>query len=164
LTPLRRSLSIITMRTAATVVLVLVLGACASAAPSSGPGQVLHVVNNSDRAVMVMTGSLLDDSPTTAARPCGGEVALAVAPASYEDDGRLMAMLAIDPNGALDVALKDYEGDPIDMPGSFSASPIWSDGTLDGRLPIYLTVASDLTVTETAAPSKRSTAACVPAY
>ena len=91
-------------------------------------------------------------------------MAIAVAPSLYQDDGRLMAFLAIDPNGALDVALKDYEGDPIDMPGTFSASPIWSDGTLAGRLPIYLTVASDMTVTESAAPSARSTAACVPAY
>ncbi len=152
------------MRIAATFVLVLALSACAPATPSNVPGQVLHVVNNSDRAVLLTTGSPLDDNSSTAARPCGGEVALAVAPAIHEDDGRLMALLAIDPSGALDVALKDYEGDPIDMPGTFSADPIWSDGTLAGRLPIYLTVSSDLTVTESAAPSARSIAACVPAY
>lgn len=152
------------MRTAGAFVLVLALGACAPAEPSSHHGQVIHVLNNSDRAVMVMTGSPLDDNPSTAARPCGGEVALAVGTASYEDDGRLMAMLAIDPSGALDVALQGFEGDPVDMPETFSADPIWSDGTLAGRLPIYLTVASDLTVTESAEPSARSTGACRPAY
>lgn len=152
------------MKIAAAFVLVLALGACAPVTPSNVPGQVLHVVNYSDRAVMVTMGSPLDDNPSTATGPCGGEVSRAVAPASYEDDGRLMAMLAIDPSGALDVALKDYEGDPVDMPGTFSADPIWSDGTLAGRLPIYLTVAPDLTVTESAAPSARSTAVCVPAY
>jgi len=152
------------MRIAATFVLVLALGACAPATPSNVSGQVIHVVNDSARAVMVTMGSLLDDNPTTAARPCGGEVEVVITPANYEDDGRLMAFLAIDPNGVLDVALKAYQGDPIDMPGTFSASPIWSDGTLAGRLPIYLTVASGLTVTESAAPSARSAAACVPAY
>jgi hypothetical protein len=151
------------MRIAASFALVLALGACSPATPSNDPGQVIHVLNDSDRAVMVKTG-FMDDHPGTAARPCGGEVVIAVAPADYEDDGRLMAVLAIDPSGAFDVELKTYEGDPIDMPGTFSASILWSDGTLAGRLPIYLTIASDLTVTESAAPSARSAAACVPAY
>ena len=155
--------SITPMRSAAAFVLVLFLGACGPAAPSPPPGQVIHVVNDSDRAVMLTLGSPLQDIASTAAKPCGGEVTLSVAPASYEDDGRLMALLAIDPTGALDVALKDYEGDPLGMPGTFSASPIWSDGTLAGRLPIYLTVASDLTVTESVAPGARPNAACSPA-
>ncbi len=152
------------MRIAASFVLVLALCACAPATPSNVAGQVIHVVNNSNRAVTLTTGGPLDDNPSTAAGPCGGQAALPVVPANYEPDGRLIAFLAIDPSGALDVALKSYTGDPIDMPGTFSASSIWAHGTLAGRLPIYLTVASDLTVTESAAPTGRATAACVPAY
>lgn len=114
---------------------------------------------------MVMTGSLLDLArPSTAVRPCGGEARLAVDPAGYEEDGRLMAFIGIDPNGVLDVTLKSYQGDPVNMPGNFTEDPIWSAGTLAGRLPIYLTVARDLSVTESTAPGARSTAACVPAY
>jgi hypothetical protein len=153
------------MRIAAALALALVTAGCSPATPPSAPGQAIHVVNDSNRAVMLMTGGPLGNHrTTTAAAPCGGQVSLAVSPASYEQDGRLMSFLSIDPNGAFDVALKAYQGDPIDMPGSFSASPIWSDGTLAGRLPIYLTVAADLTVTESAAPSLPSAASCAPAY
>lgn len=110
------------------------------------------------------SGSLLNNSPATAARPCGGEVTLAVKPADYETDGRLLAFLAVDSNGMFDAALKGYEGDPLDMPGDFLGSPIWSDGTLAGRLPLYLTVAPDLTVTESGAPTSQPSITCVPAY
>ena len=44
------------MRIVTTFILVLALGACAPATPSSDPGQILHVVNNSDRAVMADDG------------------------------------------------------------------------------------------------------------
>lgn len=146
------------------VPLLMVVAGCASATPTADPGQVIHVRNDSNRAVIVSTGSLLEDHPTTAARPCGGEVTLAVSPADYETDGRLLALLAVGSDGTFDAALKAYDGDPIDMPGNFAALPIWSDGTLAGRLPLYLTVAADLTVTATGAPTSQPSVSCVPAY
>lgn len=154
----------VAVRIIAALVLVLVATGCGPTVPSAAPGQVLHVINDSNRAVMVATGSLLVAHATTAARPCGGEVAVIIDPSSYEDDGRLMSFIVVDPNGVFDVALKGYSGDPIDMPGNFSGDQIWSDGTLAGRLPLYLTVAADLTVTESASPAPRSTTTCVPAY
>ncbi len=151
--------------------LVLAVAGCGSTTPTADPGQVIHVRNDSNRAVIVSSGSmlmssgsLLNNSPATAARPCGGEVTLAVKPADYETDGRLLAFLAVDSNGMFDAALKGYEGDPLDMPGDFLGSPIWSDGTLAGRLPLYLTVAPDLTVTESGAPTSQPSITCVPAY
>ena len=152
------------MKAVAMFIVLLAIAGCSTVQPTPDPGQVLHLVNNSGRAVMLETGSILDDQPPTAARPCGGEVSVAVTPASYEEDGRLIAALAIDPSGNFDVALRDYVGDPVDMPGTFTASLIWSDGTLAGRLPIYLTVASDLTVASSSEPSPQSASGCVPTY
>ena len=152
------------MRTAAALVVCLIVVGCGSPPPSTAPDQFIHVINESNRALMVATGFLLDTKGATAARPCGGEVSLQIDPSSYEDDGRLLAFIGMDPNGAFDLALKAFAGDPIDMPGNFSAVPIWSDGTLAGRLPVDLTVAGDLTVTETDPSTPRSSAACVPAY
>ena len=152
------------MRIVAALVMCLIVVGCGSPPPSTAPDQFIHVINESNRAVMVATGLLLDTKGATAARPCGGEVSLQVDPSSYEDDGRLLAFIGVDLSGAFDVSLKAFAGDPIEMPGNFSAVPIWSDGTLTGRLPLYLTVAADLTVTETDPSSPRSSAACVPAY
>jgi hypothetical protein len=147
----------------ASLAFVLVIASCSSDIPTAVPGQVIHVVNDSDRAVMVASGNPLQEQPTTAARPCGGAASLAVT-TEAGDDGRVMAFLSVDPNGAFDAALKAYEGDPLDMPGTFSATIIWSDGTLAGRLPIYLTVAPDLTVTASATPGARPTSDCIPAF
>ncbi len=152
------------MKAVTMFIVMLAVAGCSTVQPTPDPAQVIHLVNNSGRAVVLEAGGILDDQPTTAARPCGGEASVAVTPASYEEDGRLIAGLAIDPSGSFDVTLSDYVGDPIDMPGTFTASPIWSDGTLAGRLPIYLTVASDLTVTSSSEPSPSSTDGCVPAY
>ncbi len=152
------------MKAVAMLVVLLALAGCSTVQPTPDPGQVIHLVNNSGRAVMLEAGSLLDDQMPTAARPCGGEASVAVTAASYENDGRLIAGLAIDPSGSLDVALRGYVGDPIDMPGTFTASLIWSDGTLAGRLPMVLTVASDLTVTESSEPGPPSAVGCLPMY
>ena len=152
------------MKAVAMLTVLLALAGCSTVQPTPDPGQVIHLVNNSSRAVMLEAGGLLDGQTPTAARPCGGEASVAVTPASYEVDGRLIAGLAIDPSGSFDVALRGYVGDPIDMPGTFMASPIWSDGTLAGRLPLFLTVASDLTVTESAEPGRPDPVGCTPMY
>jgi hypothetical protein len=152
------------MRTAATFVLVLALAACSPSERSPDPTQVIQVVNNSNRAVIVSIGGLLDAHQNTAARPCGGILSVAISPDSYERDGRLLAMLSIDPNGLFDIALRDFTGDPGDMDGTFTTEPIWSDGTLAGRLPIHITVAPDLTVSAGEDASTPIPAACTPAY
>ena len=152
------------MKPVAMLAVMLAIAGCSAVPPTPDPGQVIHLVNNSGRAVMLEAGSILDDQPTTAARACGGEASMAVTSVSYEEDGRLIAGLAIDPSGSLDIALRDYVGDPIDMPGTFTASLIWSDGTLAGRLPVYLTVAPDLTVTASSEPSSPAATGCTPTY
>lgn len=136
-----------------------------SPAPSHDPRQTIRVLNNTNRAIAVSLGSLLNGSHDSAVRPCGGELTLAVAPADYTDDGRLMAFLARDESGSLDVALKAYRGDPADVPGNFNVALFWSRGDLAGRLPVVLTVGPDFTVTEGATPgSSPSVPACTPAF
>lgn len=153
------------MRIVAAIALGLALAGCVPGAPADDPAiGTIHVVNDSDRAVMAIVGSLLDGNTPIAARPCGGTTDLEVGEADIESDGRLMAALAIDPGGGLDVALRAHDGDPAGLDGDFTASPIWSDGTLAGRLPLYLVVAPDLTVTVSSTPVAPSAAGCVPAF
>ena len=124
------------------------------------PRQSITVVNASPRAVMVFVGPR-----TTAARPCGGDVTVAVEPSDFTEDGRLIAALAIDPTGNFDLELEGYQGDPLEMPGKFSASPIWSDGTMADRMPATLVVGSDLNVTgRPEDPPAASLAACTPKW
>ncbi len=148
------------LRVSLAVLVAAVMAACA-AAPDGG---VIHLRNDSDRAVMMSLGGLLNDDPGIAVRPCGGGVDVPVAPDSYQDDGRLMAMLAIDPTGSFDVAVAQHEGDPSDVPVTYTAEILWSDGTLAGRLPLYLTVSSDMEVTASDVPTDPASGSCEPAY
>lgn len=153
------------MRIVAAMACSLMLAACASATPAVDPPVgTIHLVNDSDRAVMVILGSLIDPAAPTGVRPCGGTTDLEIRAADFEEDGRLAAALAVDPAGTFDVALREHVGDPADLDGDFTASPIWSDGTLAGRLPLYLAVAADLTVTASTTPGTSSAEGCVPAY
>jgi hypothetical protein len=155
-------------RLTSTLGLILSIAGACSPAPTQDPAQVVHVQNHSNRAVMVLVGDhiLADDtSPSpTAVRPCGDELTLPIHSSDYEDDGRLQMMLAIDQGGLFDQALSRYEGDPASMPGSFTIEPLWSDGTLAGRLPLFLTIGEDLRVNEASRPPDTSSMPCVPAY
>jgi hypothetical protein len=113
---------------------------------------------------MLTVGSALGEEPALGVRPCGGELSVPVTSASYQDDGRLLALMAVDPSGAFDVALKAHEGEPADLTGSFSGSIIWSDGTLAGKLPLVLTIGADQSVTVSSTRSDPPAAACDPAY
>ncbi len=148
------------MRRTVAVVLALVFSACA-AQPSD---QVVHLRNDSDRALMLSVGGLLDGGPEIGVRPCGGEVSVPITADRYQEDGRLLASLAIDPTGAFDVAVAQHEGDPSDLPGTYTASIVWSDGTLAGRLPLYLTVSPRMGVTSSEEPVTLTSSACEPAY
>lgn len=97
---------------------------------------------------MVSTSSLLAATgSTSAARPCGGELTLALTSIDFQDDGRLMVFLGVDPSGSFDADLATTRGDPAAMTGTYQTSLIWSDGTLADRLPASITVLPDLTVT-----------------
>jgi hypothetical protein len=138
--------------------------ACAAPAPTPDPAQVVHVRNDSPRAVIVHVGDGIRGEGATAARPCGGEVTVAITPDRYEDDGRLWVLLAVGEDGTFDAALKAWDGDPVDVAGDFQVMPIWSSGELAGKLPVDLTVAPDLEVTESATSGAAPPIDCTPAY
>ena len=135
--------------------------------PPSDPARAVMVTNLSPHAVLVSAGGLLGNEAAqrneVVVRPCGGIGTLFVGPADLTDDGRLMVFLTVDPTGGLDAALAAYAGDPADLPGSFTVTPIWSRGDLADRLPVQLTVAPDETVAETTPAPDASAPACVPA-
>jgi hypothetical protein len=136
--------------------------------PPSDPARAIRITNLSPHAVLVSAGGLLSNETAqrneVVARPCGGIGTLFVGPADLTDDGRLMVFLTVDPTGGLDAALAAYAGDPADLPGDFSLTPIWSRGDLADRLPVQLTVAPDETVAETTPAPDASAPACVPAH
>jgi hypothetical protein len=146
------------------LLLLLSTAACSTDAPEASDTEGLHVRNDSDRAVMLTIGGPLGDEPGVAVRPCGGEASVPIRADSYEPDGRLLAFLAIDPTGGFDVALAAHEGDPSELPGTFSGTILWSDGTLADRLPVDLTVHQDLTVSATAGAGEVPSGVCEPAY
>jgi hypothetical protein len=154
------------MRPGAIIALLLLIAnaACSTVAPEASATEILHVRNDSDRAVMLTIGGPLGDEPAVPVRPCGGEASVPITADSYEPDGRLMAFLALDPTGGFDIALAAHEGDPADLPGTFSGSILWSDGTLADRLPVSLSVNPDLTVSVSAGAGEAPSGACEPAY
>jgi hypothetical protein len=152
------------IQTTLAAALSIVVVACTFTAPTPDPAQAVHVRNDSDRAVVVQVGGVLGDDEATAARPCGGEVSVAVTADRYEEDGRLVVTLSVGEDGAFDTALKAWTADPGDMPGTFRVLPIWSSGELASRLPAFLTVAPDLEVTETGIPNTGAPVGCTPAW
>jgi len=126
------------------------LGAAAAelAKPAPDPNAVIVVHNQSPRAVLVLAGNVFfgTRSDTTFVAPCGGVARIPVTPADYQDDGRLMAMVAIDQSGQLDAWTALSPAASATYDGSYSITPVWSSGELAGTLPLELVVHPDLTV------------------
>ena len=153
-------------RPAAALWMIVAFVAGCSPAPTPDPAQAIHIQNNSDRAVIVSTGGIagLSAGNETAVRPCGSELTLQIRASDYEPDGRLLMGLAFDDSGELDRQLRQWEGDPASMPGSFKVSILWSDGTLAGHLPLYVTIHPDLTVDKGSQFLNDELPSCLPAF
>ena len=121
--------------------------------PAPDPNAVIVVHNQSPRVVLVMVGDLSQTrTGTSFIASCGGVARIPVTSADYQPDGRLMAFIAIDPSGQLD-AWSAVSPDPSETYlGSYSMTPIWSDGRLAGSLPLELVVHGDFSV-DTSVPS-----------
>ena len=136
-------------------VLGLVVSGCATGKQTADPNRVLHVINRTTRTVGVEIGPHDFGGATydSAVRPCSETTAVA-GTQNVPSEGDLVVFLFVDPTRNFDTNLAKWSGDPVDLPGNYTALPFWSSGqTQASDLPRWLVIAPDRTSIESSAPS-----------
>ena len=142
------------------------LAACGAPAPSVDATRVIHIENRVRQAVMVeIDVSSQSDSRQylTAVRPCAGDLSLTFGvqiPAVANMDHWVVFLLA-DPTGSFDSALAEWTKDPVDMPGHFTSTILWSHGyDLSQSLPMWVAMTADGGVVRDAPMAAAEPSAC----
>ena len=119
---------------------VVVLAACAAPKPSVET-RVLHLENRVSQAVIVsVSGRDSQHLYETGLRPCGGRLDLTVG-REIPAEGEWLLFLLIDASGRFDADVAAHSGDPHDLPGNYTALPIWSRGDIPSSdLPKWISV------------------------